>query len=203
MPNQQQSAVAQASQALLPRWANDQDGWSRAIADDVLKNRVQPSDLDIDHYLKLLLSEKKLSPEPFEAVPEIEENEVAGNPLDAVRLESLKVGDGINALKPGAQIDFAPGVTVIFGENGSGKSGFVRVLKRAAGLKVLGQNCVKGQNPISIESDFICRAHQELDGVLMIDNHLCLEPVAAFGFFPEFDQAARIKQGIGISLKTA
>jgi energy-coupling factor transporter ATP-binding protein EcfA2 len=30
---------------------------------------------------------------------------------------------------------FAPGVTVIFGENGSGKSGFVRVLKRAAGLR--------------------------------------------------------------------
>jgi energy-coupling factor transporter ATP-binding protein EcfA2 len=135
MPNQQQSAVAQASVALLPRWANDQDGWSRAIAGDVLKNRVQPSDLDIDHYLKLLLSEKKLSPEPFEAVPKIEEKEVTGNPLDAVRLESLRVGDGVNALKPGAQIDFAPSMTVIFGENGSGKSGFVRVLKRAAGLR--------------------------------------------------------------------
>src|ERR1019366_7346211 len=49
--------------------------------------------------------------------------------------DSLKVGDGVNALKPGAQIDFAACVTVIFGENGSGKSGFVRVLKRAAGLR--------------------------------------------------------------------
>src|SRR6202035_5668619 len=65
----------------------------------------------------------------------IEEKQCAGSPLDAVRLDSLKVGDGINALKPGAQIDFAPGVTVIFGENGSGKSGFVRVLKRAAGVR--------------------------------------------------------------------
>lgn len=123
------------SHALLPRWANDQDGWCRAIAGDVLKNRTQPSNLDIDRYLKLLLSEKKLSPDPFEAVPKIEEKELAGNPLDPVRLDSLKVGDGVNALKPGAQIDFAPGVTVIFGENGSGKSGFVRVLKRAAGLR--------------------------------------------------------------------
>jgi hypothetical protein len=61
--------------------------------------------------------------------------ELAGNPLDPVRLDSLKVGDGVNALKVGAQIDFAPGVTVIFGENGSGKSGFVRVLKRAGGLR--------------------------------------------------------------------
>lgn len=135
MSNQQESAGTQSSHALLPRWANDQDGWCRAIAGDVLKNRALPSDLDIDRYLQLLLSEKKLSPEPFEAVPKIEEKELAGNPLDPVRLDSLKVGDGVNALKVGAQIDFAPGVTVIFGENGSGKSGFVRVLKRAAGLR--------------------------------------------------------------------
>ena len=128
-------AGAQASHALLPRWANDQDGWSRTIAGDVLKNRVQPSDLDIDRYLKLLLSEKKLSEETFQTVPKIEEKQLAGNPLEAVRLDSLKVGDGVNALKPGTQIDFAPGVTVIFGENGSGKSGFVRVLKRAAGVR--------------------------------------------------------------------
>ena len=135
MPNQQQQAGAQVLHALLPRWANNQDGWPRTIAGDVLKNRVQPSDLDIDRYLKLLLSEKKLSDGAFQAVPNIEEKQVDANPLEAVRMDSLKVGDGINALKPGAQIDFAPGVTVIFGENGSGKSGFVRVLKRAAGLR--------------------------------------------------------------------
>ena len=51
----QQPADVQPSHALLPRWANDQDGWPRAIAGDVLKNRVQPADLDIDRYLKLLL----------------------------------------------------------------------------------------------------------------------------------------------------
>jgi AAA domain-containing protein len=124
-----------ASQALLPTWANDQDGWCRTIAADVLKNRVQPSNLDVDRYLKLLLAEKKLSDTPFEPVPKIEEKELDANALETVRLDSIKVGDGINALKPGAQIDFAPGVTVIFGENGSGKSGFVRVLKRAAGAR--------------------------------------------------------------------
>src|SRR6266851_860575 len=134
MTNQQQPH-AQPSHALLPRWANDQDGWPRTIAGDVLKNRVHAADLDIDCYLKLLLSEKKLSDEPFQAVPKIEEKQLDGNLLEAVRMDSLKIGDGVNALKPGAQIDFAPGVTVIFGENGSGKSGFVRVLKRAAGVR--------------------------------------------------------------------
>ncbi len=134
MPNQQQHEGAPAH-ALLPQWANNHDGWCRTIAGDVLKSRIQPSTVDIDHYLKLLLSEKKLSEEPFGAVPKIEEKEFDGNPLEAVCLGSLKVGDGVNAIKPGAEIVFAPGVTVIFGENGSGKSGFVRVLKRAAGVR--------------------------------------------------------------------
>src|SRR6202789_949538 len=97
---------AQTSPALLPRWANDQDAWSRTIAGDILKNRVQPSDLDIDRYLKLLLSEKKLFDEPFQPIPKIEEKQIDGNPLEAVRVDSLTVGDGVNALKPGAQIDF-------------------------------------------------------------------------------------------------
>jgi AAA domain-containing protein len=123
------------ARALLPKWANEQDGWCRTIAGDGLKSRVQPSELDIDRYLKLLLSGKKLSEETFQTVPKIEGKQLAGNPLEAVRLDSLKVGEGVNALKPGTQIDFAPGVTVIFGKNGSGKSGFVRVLKRAAGVR--------------------------------------------------------------------
>jgi energy-coupling factor transporter ATP-binding protein EcfA2 len=134
MTNQQQAA-AQASPGLLPQWANQQDGWARAIVSDVLKSRAQPSDLDIDRYVKLLFSEKKLLAEPFQAVPKIEEKQLDGKPLEAVRVDSLTIGEGVNALKPGATIDFAPGVTVIFGENGSGKSGFVRVLKRAAGVR--------------------------------------------------------------------
>jgi AAA domain len=134
MTNLEQSPD-QSPQALLPHWANDQDGWPRTIAGDVLKSRVLAADLDIDRYLKLLLAEKKLSEEPFQAVPKIEVKKLQGNTLEPVRIDLLKVEDGVNALKPGSQIEFAPGVTVIFGENGSGKSGFVRVLKRAAGVR--------------------------------------------------------------------
>lgn len=125
----------QALQAQLPVWANNQDSWIRTIVGDVLKNRVQCADVDIERYLNVLLAEKNLSDDLFEVVPKIEEKQLDGNPLDSVRVESLKVGHGINAIKAGAQIDFASGVTVIFGENGSGKSGFVRVLKRAAGVR--------------------------------------------------------------------
>jgi hypothetical protein len=135
MANQQPEPSVQAPRPLLPRWANDQDGWCRTIVGDILKNKGQPSDSDVDRCLKTLLAEKKLSDDSFQGVPTIEEEQLDGSPLDAVRLDSLKIGDGVNALKTGTHIDFAPGVTVIFGENGSGKSGFVRVLKRAAGVR--------------------------------------------------------------------
>src|SRR5260370_34825957 len=93
MTNQQQPH-AQPSHALLPRWANDQDGWPRTIAGDVLKNRVQAADLDIDRYLKLLLPEQKLPHEPFQAVPKIEETQLHANLLEAARIDSLRIGDG-------------------------------------------------------------------------------------------------------------
>ena len=41
MPTEIQKEKTQASQPLLPKWANAQDGWCRAIASDVLKNGVQ------------------------------------------------------------------------------------------------------------------------------------------------------------------
>lgn len=135
MPTAPKPPSSSTRPALLPRWANGQDSWVRTIVTDVLGTRLPPSDPDIDRYMKLLLAEKNLSDGPFEAVPKLEEKELDTTPLEAVKLNSLKIGDGINALKAGAQIDFAAGVTVVFGENGSGKSGFVRVLKRAAGLR--------------------------------------------------------------------
>lgn len=131
----QPSGGADSLRAELPKWSNSQDSWIRAIVTDVLQTRVQCADAAIDRYLRLLLAEKGLSDGPVEAVPHIEEKQLAGNQLDPVRIDSLRVGDGVNAIKAGAQIDFALGVTVIFGENGSGKSGFVRLLKRAAGVR--------------------------------------------------------------------
>jgi energy-coupling factor transporter ATP-binding protein EcfA2 len=132
---EQQATDTQTVHALLPRWANNQDGWVRAIVTDVLKTRVQASSADSDRYLKLLLAEKKLSDEQFDPVPKIEEKQPAGSSLEPIQIDSIKIGSGVNAIKVGAEIEFAPGVTVIFGENGSGKSGFVRVLKRAAGAR--------------------------------------------------------------------
>jgi hypothetical protein len=43
--------------------------------------------------------------------------------------------EGVNALASGQTIDFDPCLTVLFGKNGSGKTGYARVLKRLAAVR--------------------------------------------------------------------
>lgn len=46
-------------------------------------------------------------------------------------LSSLTHLAGVNALVAGQQVKFGPGLTIVFGSNAAGKSGYTRILKRA------------------------------------------------------------------------
>ena len=72
------------------------------------------------------------------------DNALPGNPLaeghisarqtgaPAVSLKSMRGVQNVNALVEDQSLTFIPkGVTIIYGDNGAGKSGYVRVLKRA------------------------------------------------------------------------
>ncbi|WP_196769538.1 AAA family ATPase [Stenotrophomonas maltophilia] len=53
-----------------------------------------------------------------------------------VRFKELSQIQGVNAIKPGASLTFGPGnLTVIYGQNGSGKSGFARLIKQLCGSR--------------------------------------------------------------------
>lgn len=55
-----------------------------------------------------------------------------------LRLVSLKDLAGVNALAEGQTLSFGPtGLTVVYGENGAGKSGYFRVLKHACQARVV------------------------------------------------------------------
>lgn len=61
--------------------------------------------------------------------------QVSENPL-TLRLEQISNVRGINALSPRNPLTFGAGpLTVIYGGTGSGKSGYVRILKHACGAK--------------------------------------------------------------------
>ena len=56
-----------------------------------------------------------------------------------LRLCSIDKVQGINALAPKKPLDFGPGnLAIVYGQNGSGKSGYVRILKHACGARFSG-----------------------------------------------------------------
>lgn len=48
-----------------------------------------------------------------------------------LRISNLQNAEGINALVEKQRIEFSPNITVIYGINGSGKTGYIRLLKKA------------------------------------------------------------------------
>jgi hypothetical protein len=119
----------------LVEWANQESGWLRTLVGEVLRTKTAPLEQCINDCLDLLLREKGLRTPAAAPVPLLPLATATGAVPESLRLTNLHVGDGVNALKPGQGLEFGPSLTVVFGENGSGKSGYVRVLKRIAGVR--------------------------------------------------------------------
>ena len=116
-------------------WANDQDAWVRAIVHEILATGQELPDDAIADLYAVLLAEKQLSKEAMPAVPALTLGSGVAESRDA--LQVLRLGDvqNVNALAAGQAIEFNPRLTVLFGENASGKSGYVRILKKLAAVR--------------------------------------------------------------------
>ncbi|MCH8342434.1 MAG: AAA family ATPase [Planctomycetes bacterium] len=88
----------------------------------------------------------KRKPEPLEAkhLPE------PGAGSEPVSLTSLTHHEGVNALARAQTIEFGPSLTIVYGANAAGKSGYTRILKRACrarGAEEILGNVVAGTAP--------------------------------------------------------
>lgn len=105
--------------------------WAKYLADKILSGNII-SDEIIDFSYRFLLDELKLSGEIEK--PEIKLNYNSNNigiyKPDLI-LSKLENVEGVNALIENQTIEFSPNLTIIFGANGSGKSGYTRLLKKA------------------------------------------------------------------------
>ena len=55
-----------------------------------------------------------------------------------VTVSEVHIGENVNRLEPGQRLTFEPsGLTVVYGDNGSGKSGYARLLKHFCGARVI------------------------------------------------------------------
>ena len=56
---------------------------------------------------------------------------------------------------------------------------------------------------MAVEANVLRTLDQNLDGLLVVQNHLRFAPVLALRLFAEFDETRRIEQGVGVALETA
>ena len=120
---------------LLVDWANKQDGWVRQLVAETILSRQEPSDDTLNIVYETFLAEKGLTTQPQASIPTLELDTVELSQDEALELCSLHDVEHVNALAPSQKLEFDADLTVLFGQNGSGKTGYARILKRIAAVR--------------------------------------------------------------------
>ena len=130
--DQPDSPSAIEPRALLADWANSGDEWVRFLVSDILATGRVASEAVLDQAYTLFRQEKALDERSMPPVPglsiEARQDEQAP-PLAVTKLSDVH---GVNALVTGAVIEPHEGLTILYGENGTGKTGYSRIFKALA-----------------------------------------------------------------------
>ncbi len=136
MPNPADVTKASTNaRTLIVGWANEQDNWVRSIVHEVLATRQEASEEALDEAFATCLSEKDLSDKPLTPTPALSLDQESQEKSQSLRLVSLKGVKNVNRLATDQEITFNPSMTVLYGENATGKSGYVRILKKVAAVR--------------------------------------------------------------------
>jgi energy-coupling factor transporter ATP-binding protein EcfA2 len=119
---------------IILEWSADRPMWQR----DALRRIVQAQKLTETDLSELVaLCKRGNTPKPAPTDPEAKPLEAAHLPANpgtgaSVALTAIKDVSAVNNLAPAQNLTFAPkGITVVYGDNAAGKSGYARILKRA------------------------------------------------------------------------
>lgn len=154
-------------------WVLTQQPWMCDAARRLFQNgRVD--DRDFADVLALLKSQEGIADPAGRAPQPLNRDMIPtdGAPANSVTLLSLLNVKGVNAIASDQRIDFAPnGLTVVYGGNGAGKSGYSRVLRkacraRATGGPILGNVFVGGARVVPSAEIEVRRAGSEQTEVL-------------------------------------
>jgi energy-coupling factor transporter ATP-binding protein EcfA2 len=132
-------------------WSQDRPTWQRDALRRLILNG-ELSDHDISELTEIcksaqgLAEQHDLAPFSKEHVPQ----KSAGNA--PVSLVSIFHHRGVNALAEDQTLNFGPNLTVVYGDNAAGKTGYIRILKsacRARGQENILGNVISGATPLS------------------------------------------------------
>lgn len=103
----------------LIEWANQQGSWAQFLLSKCLKNNEITKD-DLQYFIDSINNNDL----------QINNFELTKLPSKKITLKSLLNISGVNKLSNNQKICFSPNITVLYGVNGSGKTGYVRILKQ-------------------------------------------------------------------------
>lgn len=130
-------------------WSSSRPDWQR----DALRRLVTTGDLtesDLEELTALckathgLAEKRKLEPLEERHIPKRRAR------IPSIKLVSLTHHAGVNALAVGQSIQLGPAMTIVYGANAAGKSGYTRILKRicrARGAEEILGNVLAGSAP--------------------------------------------------------
>ena len=109
------------------------------VTSTVLTRRTSLDDATVETAFNQLLAEKGLTDSAPSSISTIEITEAPSDDAPTLRLVRIAEVSNVNRLVYGQEIEFNERVTVVYGENASGKTGYARVLKQVAGARSAGR----------------------------------------------------------------
>ncbi len=131
----------------IKEWAQERREWQQEALRRLWGSQSL-SDADIEELTELCKKPHGLSDTTIE-VKALGET-VGESSVEDVLLKSITHNGNVNALAAGQKILFGKNLTVVYGENGAGKSGYARILKsacRARGTEEIIGNVLSGEAP--------------------------------------------------------
>jgi DNA repair exonuclease SbcCD ATPase subunit len=128
---------SRSARQLLVDWANEQDGWVRQLVGEVLRIRDVVEGEALEPVFAQFLAESKLVDSDPQSVDWLESGQEGESVEADLMISSLAEVRGVNALSAGQRIEFNSNLTLLFGENGTGKTGYARILKQLSGSRTV------------------------------------------------------------------
>lgn len=115
------------------RWLEKRSTWQRNLFQRVVRNQAIDNSY-IEQLVDLLVAGETVIPEtPTLTIDELPKG---GDTKESIAICSVGDLQGVNALLGGQTLEFSPtGMTIVYGDNGSGKSGYARLLKKIVGAR--------------------------------------------------------------------
>ena len=116
-------------------WGTGLPRWQQELLRRVLPERELATS-DIEELAEAAVAESEQQPSPYRPLSVVDLPAVAASDAAMALLGITKVR-GVNALKSDQHLMIGPQLTVVYGDNGSGKSGYARVLKKVYRARVV------------------------------------------------------------------